>query len=231
MKSRAVLLRQSSPEVLPRGVGRCVVPRPAARRGFTLIEILVVLGVLLLLAALLFPAFGRVREDGKRKVCLSNMRQIGLTLTQYAQDNDRRYPPAPPSDDDGSLGWALTIANRVKNDAIFQCPSEPHPSPDDGFTDYWINGALLGKSDVRLRFPTSVINLGDGTAGDGVYYTLGPTASPPYWEAWNPNADYTTRHLGGANYCFADGHVKWLQSGQIKPTADPDGANFTLTVG
>lgn len=209
---------------------RCFGCRRLAGSGFTLVEVLVVIGVLMLLAALLFPAFGRAREDGKRKVCLSNLRQIGLSLQQYSQDHDRRYPPLPPSPPDGSAGWAITIANYVKNDAIFQCPSEEHPSPNDGFTDYWINAALLGKSDVRLRFPANVIIEGEGEASS-VDYALGATASLPDWEAWSAAGDYTTRHLSGANYCFADGHVKWLLPEQVTPAADPNGANFTLTIG
>jgi prepilin-type N-terminal cleavage/methylation domain-containing protein/prepilin-type processing-associated H-X9-DG protein len=60
--------------------------------GFTLVELLVVIAVIALLAGLLFPALARVREGGRTKVCLSNMKQLGLGLQQYVQDNGRRYP-------------------------------------------------------------------------------------------------------------------------------------------
>jgi prepilin-type N-terminal cleavage/methylation domain-containing protein/prepilin-type processing-associated H-X9-DG protein len=63
-------------------------------QGFTLIEILVVLAVIALLSALLFPALSRAREGGRTKVCLSNMKQLGLAFQQYVQDNGRRYPGA-----------------------------------------------------------------------------------------------------------------------------------------
>ena len=63
------------------------------RRGFTLIELLVVIAIIAILAAILFPVFARARENARRSSCLSNMKQIGLGMMQYSQDNDERYPP------------------------------------------------------------------------------------------------------------------------------------------
>lgn len=63
------------------------------RKGFTLIELLVVVAIIAVLAAILFPVFARARENARRASCMSNMKQIGLGLMQYTQDNDERYPP------------------------------------------------------------------------------------------------------------------------------------------
>lgn len=63
------------------------------RFAFTLLEILIVLGVLVLLAAILFPTLGRVREGGRRAVCISNLRQIGVATQMYERDFNRRLPP------------------------------------------------------------------------------------------------------------------------------------------
>lgn len=60
--------------------------------GFTLIELLVVIAVISLLAAILFPVFAQAREAGRRTVCLSNQRQIGLSFHLYTQDYDEGYP-------------------------------------------------------------------------------------------------------------------------------------------
>ncbi|PQV64287.1 hypothetical protein B1R32_106133 [Abditibacterium utsteinense] len=62
-------------------------PQP---RGFTLIELLVVISIIALLAAILFPVFGRARESARKTSCLNNLKQIGLGWQQYAQDYDEK---------------------------------------------------------------------------------------------------------------------------------------------
>ncbi|MDT8303690.1 MAG: prepilin-type N-terminal cleavage/methylation domain-containing protein, partial [Sedimentisphaerales bacterium] len=57
-------------------------------RGFTLIELLVVIAIIAVLMAILMPALSRVREQGKRAVCLSHLKQLGLVWIMYADDND-----------------------------------------------------------------------------------------------------------------------------------------------
>ena len=66
----------------------------APRRAFTLIEILVVIAIIGILSALLFPVLSSARERGRQTACLSNLNQLGLAFAQYAQDSRGKYPLA-----------------------------------------------------------------------------------------------------------------------------------------
>ncbi len=62
------------------------------RRAFTLIELLIVIAIIAVLAAIIFPVFASVREKARQATCASNLRQIGLAYTQYTQDNNEQMP-------------------------------------------------------------------------------------------------------------------------------------------
>ena len=66
------------------------------KAGFTLVELVTVIAIMAVLAAILFPVFYKVQECGKAVSCLSNMRQLGIAVTLYVDDNDSRFPSAAP---------------------------------------------------------------------------------------------------------------------------------------
>jgi prepilin-type N-terminal cleavage/methylation domain-containing protein/prepilin-type processing-associated H-X9-DG protein len=107
------------------------------RRGFTLIELLVVIAIIAIVASLLFPALARAKGAGKRAVCLSNLRQIGVGFSLYAADHGDRFPDRrdlklelgfmpwttwPPSDP--RSGWAASALKKyVVDPAVWSCPA------------------------------------------------------------------------------------------------------------
>ena len=108
---------------------------PKLRSGFTLIELLIVIAIITLLAAILFPVFSRARESGRRTSCASNLKQIGLGLMQYVEDYDGILPAdwigpgLAPSYDTYDINtateWMDMIQPYVKSTQVFDCPSGP----------------------------------------------------------------------------------------------------------
>src|SRR4051812_19590300 len=76
---------------MSKGMGlRC---RAHIRAAFTLVELLVVIGIIVLLLAMLMPVLADMRIQSRAVVCSSNLRQLGLALTTYAAENRGRFPP------------------------------------------------------------------------------------------------------------------------------------------
>jgi prepilin-type N-terminal cleavage/methylation domain-containing protein/prepilin-type processing-associated H-X9-DG protein len=103
------------------------------RKAFTLIELLVVIAIIAILAAILFPVFAQAKEAAKKSTCISNNKEINLSLQMYISDFDDVYPPAyaynspngPGSlDDSGINHWSGVQHPYIKNWGIFVCPSD-----------------------------------------------------------------------------------------------------------
>jgi len=113
-------------------------PPHRRRSAFTLIELLVVIAIIAILAAILFPVFAQAREKARQTACLSNVKQLGLGFTQYAQDYDETLPIAaipvsPPTIDSwdemiqpycGVQVKVRASSSQPEQTTIFSCPSD-----------------------------------------------------------------------------------------------------------
>src|SRR5947208_11193475 len=104
------------------------------RRGFTLVELLVVIGIIAVLIGILLPTLGRARESARRTACLSNLRSIGQMLNMYANQNKSFLPLGRWSDTwginhqlyDGTYYTMLGLMvqeQRHRDGRVFYCPN------------------------------------------------------------------------------------------------------------
>ena len=154
------------------------------RRGFTLIELLVVIAIIAILAAILFPVFAQAREKARQTQCQSNMKQIGLAMSMYAQDYDGKlveteqtqngYTPTlhPTNISHGANAacWRCMVEPYVKNTGVFSCPSTVEPlrigmhyrlptltNPSDQNRHLWYNTAnTLSDGEIKNAAGTIV---------------------------------------------------------------------------
>ena len=209
--------------------------------GFTLIELLIVISIIAILAAMLFPVFARARENARRSSCQSNLKQIGLGIMQYSQDYDEKMPSYQADSPKADTPWHFAIQPYLKSIQLFKCPSNSGPAtpfvygtPDATYgipsipISYVANGgdesSTTGMGGLRpfrkgFQTPTALASMifpSTTIAISEVKNSAGAAVNPfldTNAKFYGANTGFTS-HLKMANFLFIDGHVKAL-----KPTA------------
>jgi prepilin-type N-terminal cleavage/methylation domain-containing protein/prepilin-type processing-associated H-X9-DG protein len=176
-----------------------------SKKGFTLVEILVVIAIIAIMAAFLFPVFAAATAKSKQAACLSNIRQVQMGLMMYASDNGGVHAPLTYPVLDTEMTWPTIIFPYVKNVEVYLCPSNPTPyqiplfgakeivkqcSFGRNFYDY---GREKGGLDSKQQYSSEMMSLIDCSAP---VLMFAPWAAPV--------------HENGCNTVFMDGHAKWL---------------------
>ena len=205
-------------------------------KAFTLIELLVVIAIIALLLAILIPALGRAKEAGKRAVCLSSLKQLGMAFVLYAGDNDDKIV----SSDVGVPGFSPTWVNKVWASGWSTGAQLPEYEQIDGIKsgalwDYAntidIYNCPTGYRGEMLTYAMVISMNGRSVDGSPSFKKLSQIrstserlvfideglATPNAWATKYALAQWWdmpgTRHSDGNTFSFADGHStyrKWV---------------------
>jgi prepilin-type N-terminal cleavage/methylation domain-containing protein/prepilin-type processing-associated H-X9-DG protein len=222
VRSMKTIIRVLSPAV-----------RQRCRGGFTLVELLVVMGIIAILAAMLMPSLAKAKAKANQTKCLNNLRQLGLSLTMYASDFNDEYPARriPPD------AWPNKLQPYYRDWLIIQCPSDrfgvmglmannSNPKRSyliNGFNDFFMDSLsqkeyLLhhrwrwphGMKESQIPRPSETIIFGEKVSGTGqVHMDVDQGKRGNDFEEIEH-----TRHGNGSNFAFADCSVRRLTKNQ-----------------
>ncbi|HZZ41724.1 MAG TPA: H-X9-DG-CTERM domain-containing protein [Tepidisphaeraceae bacterium] len=207
--------------------------------GFTLVELLVVIGIIALLIAILLPALGKASEAAKRANCLSNLRQVDQAFLFYAMTNHDQVPlgyrtaskqynsmvfsaTAPPSGQYVLFGL-LYGAKLFSSPAVLFCPSESNPkfmldtsdNPwPDALTGAWPTQNVQAGYGARpeMQIPDDLTNVPAGFAMPKLtrFKNLAIFA-----DLTSAGTRVRTRHRNGVNVLYGDGSARWVTGSDI----------------
>jgi prepilin-type N-terminal cleavage/methylation domain-containing protein/prepilin-type processing-associated H-X9-DG protein len=199
------------------------------RRAFTLIELLVVIAIIAILAAMLLPALAAAKQRAWAVACNSNLHQISLGMTMFADDNTSHYPESggviPWGQTDPHThhaSWMEQILSYTQNTNVYHCPANQQQPKTKQSPFNYFNGAraayVLVNDDAavnskEIRFPAEYVLSGDTIWNDAEAVLdadkddysqncVGGAANGSPFEEWQA-------HGAGQNILFADGHAKF----------------------
>lgn len=183
-------------------------------RGFTLLELLVVIGIIAIVISILMPSLSAARSRGKQTACANNLRQLGLAMRSYLDDNSDVFPYASfmpsvdptPVDGDAIYLADVLVTHTAGMDKVFACPNDtggiPRLAPNEGKSYYETE-----KSSYDYRF-----HLGGETMADFLKKYAEFTGQHVNENTLWILRDYDNFHgdggkPGARRYVYYDGHV------------------------
>ena len=187
-----------------------------SRRAFTLVELLVVIGIIAVLVAILLPALSQARKQAKAVNCMANMKSIGQALAIYSGDwKGWTFPPGLGANKPRDERWTAVVF-KVWNPPVMLCPSDVEEPAEEH--SYILNAHLADRgikfnNKIEGRTSSDVIVMGEKTWDFPDYYmnvNLGAyTYINDYWSGKvDPYRHGMRDKTGGSNYLFRDWHVE-----------------------
>ncbi len=192
------------------------------RAGFSLLELLVVVAIIVMLVALLLPALATAREKAYQTKCLSNQRDIAMAVQIWVQDHNETYPTASEVWDGIELPPEKLLCPTLRAELL----SGKRHNPDvPRQNDYAYSHFLCGVLASVVKNPCLELLTGDYYFPDPAPVPLNPLFAPPGQQPSALNifyqpSDFDYRHSDGFIASFCDGHVQLLH----EPPADLAGA-------
>ncbi len=193
-------------------------------KGFTLIELLVVIAIIGILAGILLPVLSRARESARRTQCASNVKQIGMGLIMYANENSEAFPvstTAPVA----MTSLKLLFPNYVSDPRMFNCPSDTSVTAATNADMNDTTGDAFDKDECSYGYDNT------HTQADDADVAIAADRPPAATSATANSANHNGR---GQNVVYIDGHVEFVNS-PLAGWYAPDGTTrdniYTNTAG
>ena len=191
---------------------------PKFNKGFTLIELLVVIAIIGILAGILLPVLSRARESARKTQCMSNIKQIGMGLIMYANENNEQFPSSTTAPL-AMQSLSLLYPDYVSDSRTFNCPSDTfvtNATQNETSTDM-ANNAAFGQDDCSYGYDYTHTQADDAdvalvadrpSTGSGT--TNIDQNSPNHGGTYNSGSNDSAGR--GQNVVYVDGHVEFVTS-------------------
>ncbi|MDD5698525.1 MAG: type II secretion system protein [Victivallaceae bacterium] len=189
----------------------------SGRKTFTLIELLITIGIIAILASILLPALQKARDKGNKIKCAANLKQMGTGLIMYVDDYDgylfHNSPVVGTEWNDLLAPYLSRGTGTVQFGQIYVCPANKYRYGGSEDLNYVYNNYFVYRKYNTTPYPSEKMIFADGWLKESYWYYVFNQNSTydaeHYWTIW-------MIHSFQANACWLDGHVNSVTSNEIQ---------------